>query len=127
MIPLRTADILTRRDAERLVGELAALRAAIETLTDRLAEQRPDVHIHEAPGERLALSREEAAKAVGVSPDLIDVAIRAGLPHRRLNKRVLIPVRELRAWLAGDTDSVLPGLATGQVAAVATSRRKGVK
>ncbi len=122
MMPLRATDALTRRDAERLMAELAALRAAVEALTDRLAEQRPDVHVHEAPGERLALSRDEAARALGVSPDLIDDAIRAGLPHRRLNKRVLIPVRELRAWVAGDTNSVPPGLATGQVVAVAKQR-----
>ena len=93
------SDNLTRRDAERLVAEIAALRAAIEALTDRLAEYRPDIHIHEVAEERIAMSPEEVAQALGVSRDLVDEAIRRGLPHRRIGRRVVIPVRELRAWL----------------------------
>jgi excisionase family DNA binding protein len=50
---------------------------------------------------RLALSRDEAAEALGVSRDHFD---RHVLPHVKtaaVGRRVLVPVRELEDFLAG--------------------------
>lgn len=54
----------------------------------------------ERGGLRLALSRDEAAAAIGVSRDHFD---RHVLPHIRtkaIGRRVVVPVRELEQYLA---------------------------
>lgn len=52
---------------------------------------------------RIALTREEAADAIGVSSRMIDTLIAdrtSGFPVARIGARVVIPVRELAEWLA---------------------------
>ena len=52
----------------------------------------------------LALAPREAARALGVSPRTLWAHTKAGtVPHVRLGRRILYPVRELREWLAGRT------------------------
>jgi len=50
-------------------------------------------------GTRLALGIEEAAAALGISPNLLREHL-AELPKVYFGRRVVIPVDELRAWLA---------------------------
>ena len=53
--------------------------------------------------QRLALTRTEAAKAIGVSPRLIDSLIAdrtSGFPIARISGRVVVPIRPLEEWLA---------------------------
>ena len=75
---------------QRNNGHIASTSTALRSETD-----------HRAP--RLALSREEAAYAISVSPRLVDSLIAdrsSGFPVRRVHNRVVIPVRELTEWLA---------------------------
>lgn len=121
---LRTADILGRRDAERLITELAALRAAVESLTDRLTEYKPPVIIQEAADQRLGISREEAAEALAISADLLDDLIRSGvIPHRRVGKRVIVSRRALQMWIdADETATPKPARPTGYTHQTKTGR-----
>ena len=48
---------------------------------------------------RLALRREEAAAAIGVSVDHFDTAVRPELRAVRRGRVVVYPVRELERWL----------------------------
>lgn len=50
-------------------------------------------------GGRLALSKPEAAEALGVSVDTLERHIMGELRVVRRGRLVLIPVRELEAWL----------------------------
>jgi len=56
---------------------------------------------------RLALRREEAAEALGVSPDLFDARIRHELRAVRRGRVVLYPVAELERWLDANAEHVL--------------------
>lgn len=56
-------------------------------------------HLRDGPPPRLALSREEAAAALGVSLDFFDLHVRPELRVVRRGRRRLIPVDELRRWL----------------------------
>lgn len=48
----------------------------------------------------LALGPRDAAKALGISERLLWSRTKAGeVPHRRIGKRVLYPVRLLNEWL----------------------------
>jgi excisionase family DNA binding protein len=52
---------------------------------------------------RIGLTREEAAKAMGVSVRTIDALIAdrtSGFPVARIGTRVVIPFRELTEWVA---------------------------
>jgi len=63
-------------------------------------------------GPKLALSRTEAAQALGVSPITIDrLALRGLLRPCRATRRPLYAVEELRRFLAETTGSVERGLA----------------
>ena len=59
-----------------------------------------------SPVPRLALSPDEAAHALGVSRDFFDEHIKCELRIVRRGRRRLIPVEELRRWLA--RESALP-------------------
>lgn len=51
---------------------------------------------------KIGLTREEAAEAMGVSSRTVDTLIAdrdSGFPVARIGSRVVIPVRELTAWL----------------------------
>jgi excisionase family DNA binding protein len=55
--------------------------------------------------EKLALSPQEFSAATGISLTATYQALREGrIPSRRLGRRVLISVDELRLWLAGNCD-----------------------
>ena len=49
----------------------------------------------------LALRAREAAKALGISPRMLQKLTHAGeVPHLHLGKAVLYPVRDLERWLS---------------------------
>ena len=53
------------------------------------------------PGQRLAVGADEAAALMGVSGRFLrQLAERGEIPHVRLGRRVLFPVRELKQWLS---------------------------
>lgn len=56
---------------------------------------------------RLALSPDEAAEALGVSRDHLERYVLHELRVVRRGRRVLIPVRELEAWLDANAARVL--------------------
>lgn len=56
---------------------------------------------------RLALRREEAAEALGVSDDFFDLRIRAELRVVRRGKLVLYPTSEIQRWLETNAEAVL--------------------
>jgi len=51
------------------------------------------------PSQRLALTPDEAAAAVGVSRDFFDEHIAGELRIVRRGRRRLVPIRELERWL----------------------------
>ncbi len=53
---------------------------------------------------RLALSKREAAEALGVSVDFFDEQIAHELRMVRRGRRRLVPVRELERWLHDHAD-----------------------
>lgn len=68
-----------------------------------MARGGPEQEIGRAgiPEERLALSISEAAERMGIGVTLCrQLSRRADFPAIRLGTRVIIPVRELRVWLA---------------------------
>jgi excisionase family DNA binding protein len=56
---------------------------------------------------RLALTREEAAEAIGVSLDTLERYVIDGLRVVRLGRRIVVPVAELEAWLADNAERIL--------------------
>lgn len=58
---------------------------------------------------RLALSRTEAAEALGISVDFLEDHVLDELRVVRVGRRRLIPVRELERWLAEHAERPLPG------------------
>lgn len=58
---------------------------------------------------RLALSKAEAAEALGVSVDFLEDHILAELRVVRVGRRRLIAVAELERWLAERAERPLPG------------------
>ena len=61
------------------------------------------------PG-RLALSLDEAAAALGVSPDLFDAYIRPKLRLVPVGRRRIVPVSELKRYLDESASRVLDDL-----------------
>jgi excisionase family DNA binding protein len=52
------------------------------------------------PGDRLALGAAEAAPALGISERSLWTLTKSGdIPHVRIGRRVLYPVRALDTWL----------------------------
>src|SRR3954462_15427782 len=60
------------------------------------------------PVPRLALTKAEAAEALGVSVDFFEDHIMCELRIVRRGRRRLIPVAELRRWLETSADHALP-------------------
>lgn len=61
---------------------------------------------HRVDVERLAVSVSEAAESIGVSERFVWKLMQRGeMPHRRVGRRVLIPVDRLREWLVQDAVS----------------------
>ncbi len=64
--------------------------------------------VSDRPEEPLVISVAEAAERVGVSDWLIYRLIQEGnFPHRRLGRRIVIPVRALERWI-DQTDQTQP-------------------
>jgi excisionase family DNA binding protein len=62
----------------------------------------------ELEGTKLAVGIREAAQMVGVSPRTIQNYIAAKLlPHRKLGRRTVVPVRALETFLRADQPSPL--------------------
>ena len=62
----------------------------------------PSDHSEPNPQSRvtLALRTREAAKALGISPRLLATLVaEKRVPHVRVNKALIFPVRELQEWL----------------------------
>ncbi|HVC06149.1 MAG TPA: excisionase family DNA-binding protein [Solirubrobacterales bacterium] len=59
---------------------------------------------------RLALSKAEAAQALGISVDFLEDHVLAELRVVRLGRRRLIPVAELERWLSERAERPLPGV-----------------
>jgi len=63
---------------------------------------------HSGPsGGRLALSKTEAAEALGVSVDFLEDHVLPELRVVRVGRRRLIPLAELERWLAQHSERVL--------------------
>lgn len=58
---------------------------------------------------RLALSKAEAAVALGVSIDFLEDHVLAELRVVRIGRRRLIPIRELERWMAEHAERPIPG------------------
>jgi hypothetical protein len=58
---------------------------------------------------RLALSPDEAARAIGTSRDFFDAHVRPELRLVRRGRKVLIPIRELELWLDRSAARTLEG------------------
>ena len=64
-----------------------------------------------APVPRLALTREEAAAAIGMSLDSFERHVQPTLKLVRLGKMRLVPVGELAGWLERHAEPTLRGAA----------------
>jgi hypothetical protein len=64
-----------------------------------------------APIPRLALTREEAAAAVGMSLDSFERHVQPSLALVRLGRMRLVPIGELERWLADHAHRTLDGAA----------------
>lgn len=93
------------RDGRRTLYDLDQAKAAVL----RLAES--GVQVSDAPDSRplpdltnrLALDREEAAAALGLSARKVWELTNCGeLPHKKIGTRTVYPVDALRAWLTSD-------------------------
>ena len=62
-----------------------------------------------SPIPRLALRREEAAEALGISADLFDARVRHELRCVRRGRVVLYAISELERWLDANGEHVLEG------------------
>lgn len=61
----------------------------------------PDHHDQMTTTDRLALTRAEAARSIGISERLLwSMTIAGKVPHVRVGRRVLYPKQELREWLS---------------------------
>ena len=60
----------------------------------------------EAPVPRLALSKPEAAAAIGVGPDYFEEHVAPALRIVRVGRRKLVPITELERWLSEHAESV---------------------
>ena len=61
----------------------------------------PDIPTSPQEPFRLALTPAETAKALGVGERMLwSMTNRGKIPHLRLGRRVLYPVRELEQWLS---------------------------
>ena len=76
--------------------------------TRRAIEDRSEQPVGAAFG-RLALSKCEAADALGVSVDFLEEHVMPELRIVRRGRRRLIPVRELERWLEANAALVVEG------------------
>lgn len=89
-LPRSGSEVITRRDLENTGKMVMALFRT------------------RAFGDRAALSKDEAAQALGVSVDYLEKHVLPDLPTVRKGARVLIPVKELEGWLDRTAGNALP-------------------
>jgi len=61
-----------------------------------------------APVPRVALKREEAAAALGMSLDSFERHVQRDLRVIRRGRMVLVPIAELERWATDEAEKVLP-------------------
>lgn len=108
--PTADADGVTYCNA---CGELlpAQLEDAVPALMGLVAQVRDQLEAMTRgrdSTERLALNKAEAATALGVSVDFLEEHVLADLHVIRRGRRVLIPVEEVRRWMANEAELILP-------------------
>ncbi len=105
------AEIIDRDNPDYAFWEETAAHEALlngwspEPLIEPALPQRPART--EVPSVALALSREQAADALGVSVDFLDAKVIPDLRIVRKSRRVLVPVRELERWLEANSARAL--------------------
>jgi hypothetical protein len=62
--------------------------------------QRRDTDALASESARLSVRREEAARILGIGIDSLDTHVLPEIRTVRLNRMVLVPLEELRRWLA---------------------------
>ena len=95
-LPPELVDAIARRAAEETVVALAAARRDLD-------------RVETTGNGRLALSREEAAEALGVSGDYLDRHVLPDVRIVRVGRRRLIPVSELADWVERNAARALGG------------------
>jgi hypothetical protein len=88
--PRSGSEVITHRDLENVGKTLVALFRV------------------RAFGDRAALSKAEAAQALGVSVDYLEQHVLPELATVRKGARVLIPVKQLEGWLDRTAGKALP-------------------
>jgi hypothetical protein len=61
-----------------------------------------------ATAPRVALSREEAAASLGMSVDHFERHVQPTIRMARVGRKVIVPVDELRRWVADRAELILP-------------------
>jgi hypothetical protein len=89
-LPRSGSEVITRQDLENVGKTFTALFRV------------------RAFGDRAALSKDEAAEALGVSVDYLEKHVLPDLATVRKGARVLIPVKELEGWLDRTAGKALP-------------------
>jgi hypothetical protein len=79
------------------------------TTTARDAQKQIDPRRVLAPIPRLALTRQEAADALGMSLTSFEAHVQPTLRLVRLGRMRLVPVAELERWLAENAEPALGG------------------
>jgi excisionase family DNA binding protein len=90
-------------------SDASALALLVQLLAKGIASALEQKRAQERPLPRLALSPEEAARALGVSRDFFDQHLIPELRVVRRGRRRLIPVRELERWLDEEAARALEG------------------
>jgi hypothetical protein len=102
----------TIRPPERLDGktyaELVRLAGVGRALITQIAEATAKAGANRDAPQRLALSKAEAAEALGISLDFFETHVLPELEVKRRGRRVLVPVAALQDWLAGGDRSKPP-------------------
>lgn len=78
-------------------------RSVLEALADLVADRLQE---REVP--RRLLTRQEAADSLGISLDSFEVHCQPDLRVVRIGRRVLVPTKELDAWVEGRSALTLP-------------------
>ena len=69
----------------------------------------PTVHKSRQDSLRLALRKEEAARALGISGESFDRYVKPTVPVVRMGSMRVYPIDQLRAWLSKQADAPLAG------------------
>jgi hypothetical protein len=75
----------------------------------RAQERTPTLLASRQDTLRLALRKEEAARALGISDESFDRYVKPTLPVVRMGSMRVYPIDQLRAWLAAQAEAPLAG------------------